>query len=213
VRVKELGLPLLQLGDHVVYTHRASAVLGGHTLKDIGRREGKDVWPRLGYPNKQRGVGYDPEFKTRQLPNPARLHYGGKAEPLHRWVAAWPEDGTGMVVGLTYRYEGWRREGGMASHSGGLMEPDYEGPSFDQCAKLPLYEVRLALATAVVLVPPWACVPLLPGWNFAAEFDDRYRPPAYCWQPGGEHISWAEYVQHWLGRSVRARAAGLAGAR
>lgn len=163
MRAKEVVPRLAPLGARCWYTHRASGLLGGHTLRDVPRSELRRVKDLvLPYDDVLNGlhtalVGrYASEAVRMHKPLPAPRRRGNR--PLHRWVVVWPELGRGVVTGLTYRSEGWRHDGG-ARYSG-FGEPEYDSPYFEEAERYPLYQVRTSLTGSTVLVPVWALVPV-----------------------------------------------------
>jgi hypothetical protein len=201
VKIRDMGLRPLDLGDRVFFTHRATSVsdIGeGHTrYSGIGRDLGRADWHRQ-FQEKPGAYAEDYEHPSCGWPAPFRpgaRWREGATSPIRmtRWVVVWPERGTGRVVGLTYRAEGRVREYGRD-------EPN----EWDEFERYPLYEIRAHLNGAKVLVPPFACVPLD---EHVVTFGDNI-PLVFGLDGVPERtadLDWDDYVEHRLATDLGVR--------
>jgi hypothetical protein len=180
MKLADMGLAPLDLGARVVYTHRASSYSLDKDLRDIPKRSRRAMRVQLW------GAAHRP-YRM-----PQRRSFRGSAEPLHRAVIVWPEQGTGVVCGLTWRQEG-HLDGGTYTAPSYFEPGEYEPPSLAQRDTYPLYVVRTHLTGVQLLVPPWACVPVDRGYTLLLGLDGvpisvhepvsplYDRPQAYTW--------------------------------
>lgn len=192
--IREMGLRKLDLGDRVFFTHRATSVKAAGQGETRYSGEGRDLTTGDHYRQFGRQAGpYAQTFQhpSRGWPAPKRQQrYGPHRGPtrLNRWVVVWPEQGTGMIVGLTYRSEGWTRMGGYE-----------DGNEFEEMERYPLYQVRAQLNGAIRLVPPFACVPLdekrvaTMGDEIPLVFDNS--EPHWFSTDDERQPTWADYVE------------------
>lgn len=154
----------LPIGTPVAFTHRACGVVWCPTVTEpsgilsdsaVVVEEEHWNWSR-------RDRRFAPRFTFQErskMPRPSRRDSPtsvahSKIKALDRWVYAWPEDGNGYIVGLTFRSEGFRDRGPVFAGYG--EPPEYEQAYLDERERFPLYEIRRTLRSASVLCPIWA---------------------------------------------------------